>query len=199
MHAMQFEHEYTLGANLVLWHADAILLGSVTQHTGKAVNIDTFEYALKFPITLHPPERPNPLILYLDIFPSPIFDNSSTLWINFRRSNRNGLGLPTDVQVHKYRIHHPTSQPPAIFPISSWKFVDPDNYGWRDGCTVVHSGFRKMHLGFARFGEDEVVFSPTGKLTKLSVPNAGEHVHISPYSHALTYSTAEKIVVQYYD
>ncbi|KAG5642491.1 hypothetical protein DXG03_002715 [Asterophora parasitica] len=193
--AMQFEHDSTLDGNLVLWHADALLSSSGTQH--EAVNVDSIKCALKFPVTLHPPERPNPLVLYLDTFPSPIFGDSSTLWINFRSSYRNGL--PTDVQVHKYRIRHSPSQPPAISPISSWKYLDSDDYGWRDGCTAAHSGFRKMHHGFATFGEGEVVFSPTGKLTKLSLPNAGEHLYISPYSHALTYSTTEEIIIQYYD
>ncbi|KAG5643243.1 hypothetical protein DXG03_001293 [Asterophora parasitica] len=139
----------------------------------------------------------------LDIFPSPIADDRSILWIHSVMRKYPECFEPPIVQISKYRIIHSASQPLSIVPLSSSEYTGVDCYIWRQWCRhLALSGFRKMNrwylTGLSGPAED-VVISPTGRVTKLSLPNAGQHVHISPFSNALTYSTAKEIIIQYYD
>ncbi|KAF8056946.1 hypothetical protein FPV67DRAFT_1677699 [Lyophyllum atratum] len=128
---------------------------------------------------------PQPADFRLESLLSPLSDDSSTIWVVV--STRSA----TASLIHKYHVSHPRAQALSIAHISSWGLPDSVQYGALEVFSITFAGYADLLLA----GK---IMSLRGGSKTLSHPEA-ECSHLSAYSGAMTYSTWEKVVIQYYE
>ncbi|RDB16905.1 hypothetical protein Hypma_002540 [Hypsizygus marmoreus] len=136
----------------------------------------------------------------LTSLPSPIHNDSSTLWICVKSTGRDQAGS----LLHKYHISHAKGHPLSVELVATVKLDEshPTACYVRIPLNISYSG-RAEFFNHSSQQQRSFSFTSPDDDIPLDLPGCGYYIHMSSYSGALTYVTEhvwdERIYVNYYE
>ncbi|GLB33263.1 hypothetical protein LshimejAT787_0101560 [Lyophyllum shimeji] len=191
------------GHLIMLWDSDEfgeLHLGVWGLHN--LIQSATSTGAIRTPISTFPPIHSETmdvsnfpgLSFRMSCHPSPLHTDSSRLWVLISTTSVPSNGSPRTL-LRKYHVTHPRSRAISIRSVAQWEHADSFPIP-TESSEISYGGWVETYYGGQHFYS---LASDEPCIKNLDLPNRGDFTHLSPYSLALTYSTYDSVVINYYE